>query len=109
MEDIEEVVDSDIMPEHSRSVGALEDSKLNEQHGNIYENKGPVFSGPAQSGNLNENAYSYAQGSGMLLKTSEIVCMSKVVGGGTAGFMIQDSGSARADVRVQGKGPILNC
>ena len=29
--------------------------KRNDRRGNVYENKGPAFSGPEQSGNVTEN------------------------------------------------------
>jgi hypothetical protein len=35
-------------------------SKVNEQRGNVYENKGPVFHSRKQSGNVIENKASYA-------------------------------------------------
>jgi hypothetical protein len=76
MENIEETVDSDIMTARSESVGAVEHSKLNEQYGNVYENKGAACGGPVKDRNVIENAYSYAQSSGMLLKTKEVGGMS---------------------------------
>jgi hypothetical protein len=36
--------------------------------GNVYENKGPTFIGPVQSGNVIENKDTYEQKPGMLLK-----------------------------------------
>jgi hypothetical protein len=42
--------------------------KVNERGGNIYENKGPVFHSPRQSGNVKENKASYALKAGMLVK-----------------------------------------
>ena len=50
MEKIEEVLDSDIMPDHPKSVEAVEDLKMIEQCGNIYENKGPAFREEQDSG-----------------------------------------------------------
>jgi hypothetical protein len=76
IENIEETVDSDIMPARSQSVGAAEDSKSDEQHGNVYENKGAACGGPAKDRNVIENAYSYAQTAEMLLKTKEVGGMS---------------------------------
>jgi hypothetical protein len=40
---------------------------MKELSGNVYENKGPAFSGPGQSGNVAENKGSYALKAGMLL------------------------------------------
>ena len=48
-------------------------SKMQEQSGNVYENKGPGFHGPTKSGNVIENKDTYEFKAGMLLK-------SKVVG-----------------------------
>jgi hypothetical protein len=76
MENVGEVFDSDFMSDVSESVETARGSKVNEQYGNVYENKGPTRSGPAQSRNVTENAYSYAQSSGMLLKTKEVGGMS---------------------------------
>jgi hypothetical protein len=72
MENIREIIDSDVLSEHMQGAGAVEDSKLNEQYGNVYENKGPARKGPAQSGKVIEKAYSYPQSAGMLLKTKEV-------------------------------------
>jgi hypothetical protein len=43
-------------------------SKLNEQRGNVYENKGPLWKTGWQSGNVIENKGTYAFKAGMLLK-----------------------------------------
>jgi len=72
MENVEEVPNSDISSHRPRSVETVEDLKLKEQYGNVNENKGSVFSGPEQSGNLIENKGIYALKAGMLLKTHEI-------------------------------------
>ena len=69
---MEEIIDSDIPSDNSQSVETVEDLKLKEQYGNVNENKGSVFSGPEQSGNLIENKGIYALKAGMLLKTHEI-------------------------------------
>jgi hypothetical protein len=42
--------------------------KVRERSGNVYENKGPVFSSPGRSGNVTENKGSYALKARMLLK-----------------------------------------
>jgi hypothetical protein len=68
MENIEEVTDSDMLSDNSQSVGTVEDLKLNEQHGNVIENKGPALEDREGSGNLIQNAGSYALEAGMLLK-----------------------------------------
>ena len=46
---------------------------MQEQSGNVYENKGQGFHGPTKSGNVIENKDTYEFKAGMLLK-------SKVVG-----------------------------
>ena len=81
MEKMEEALDSDIVPEYSQSVDTMENSKMNERCGNVIENKGSNFSGPAQIGNVNENKGSYAFRAGMSLKTNLEDGMSKAVGG----------------------------
>ena len=43
-------------------------SKMQEQSGNVYENKGPGFHGPTKSGNVIENKDTYEFKAGMLLK-----------------------------------------
>jgi hypothetical protein len=50
MENTEEIVESDISPDNSESVEAVEDLKLNEQCANVYENKGPLWKTPAEAG-----------------------------------------------------------
>ena len=42
--------------------------KVNEPSGNVYENKGPTFSGPWSSGNVTESKCSYASKAGIVLK-----------------------------------------
>ena len=44
-------------------------SKMQEQSGNVYENKGQGFHGPTKSGNVIENEDTYEFEAGMLLKT----------------------------------------
>ena len=41
MENTEEVTDSDIVSDTSQGVETVEDLKINERCGNVYENKGP--------------------------------------------------------------------
>ena len=48
--------------------------------GNVYENKGPAFSNPAQTGNVIENKGCYALKPGMLLKRRWFVCGRWYVG-----------------------------
>jgi hypothetical protein len=72
MENIEEALDRDISSHDSQGVEAVEDLKLNERYGNVYENKGSAFSSPEQSGNVMENKGSCALKAEMLLKTNEI-------------------------------------
>jgi hypothetical protein len=66
---MEEIFDSDISSSSSQSVRAVEGLKLNEQHGNVIENKGPEQGAVGRSGNVIENKRSYVQNTGMLLKT----------------------------------------
>ena len=76
MGNVEKILDGDIMSWHSRGVEAMENLKVKVQCGNVYENKGPACSSPAQTGNVIENTYSYAQSAGMLLKKKEVDGMS---------------------------------
>jgi len=69
---MEEIVDSDISSYNSQSVGAVEDLKLNEQRGDVAENKGSGLDNRRRSGNVDENKDSYAQDAGMLLKTKGV-------------------------------------
>jgi hypothetical protein len=48
-EGAEETVDSDIVSDDSQGVEVVEDSKLKERRGNIYENKGSTFQAPEGS------------------------------------------------------------
>jgi hypothetical protein len=73
MENIEKVLGSDITSENSQSVGAVEDLKLNEQRGNVIENKGSGLDNRRRSGNVVENKDSYAQNAGMLLKRKGVI------------------------------------
>jgi hypothetical protein len=50
MENIEEILASDISPDNSQSVGTVEDLKLNEQCGNVYEKKGPLWKTGGEAG-----------------------------------------------------------
>jgi hypothetical protein len=52
---------------------AVKDLKMNGRSGNVYENKGPACSSPAQSGNVIENKGTYAQKAGMLLKRQAVM------------------------------------
>jgi hypothetical protein len=78
MGNTEEVLDSDISADNTRGVGTVEHLKLNEQCGNVYENKGPAFSSPGQIGNVVENKRSYAQDAGMLLKTEGVIATAEL-------------------------------
>src|SRR5208283_5311864 len=46
--------------------------KVNEQRGNVYENKGSAFSRRRRSANVIENKCSYALNAGMLLKRKHV-------------------------------------
>ena len=49
---------------------------MNEHCGNVYENKGPGFNRPKESGNVIQNKGSYALKAGMFLKRKEVGGMS---------------------------------
>ena len=70
---MEDTFDSDIASYNSQSVRVVEDLKLNEQHGNVYENKGSRLDNQGPSGNVIENKCSYAQNAGMLLKRKGVI------------------------------------
>ena len=50
MENVEEILGRGIMSDGSQSVGTVEDLKLNEQCGNVYENKGPLWKTGGEAG-----------------------------------------------------------
>jgi hypothetical protein len=60
IENTEEVIDSDIMSYTSQGVETVEDAKMNERRGNVYENKGTCVENREKSGNVTENKGSYA-------------------------------------------------
>ena len=68
MENIEEGLGTDIVPDNSQSVEVVQDLKMNERRGNVVENKGSSWENREQSGNIAENKRTYAQSAGMLLK-----------------------------------------
>jgi hypothetical protein len=90
MENIEEPLNNDIMSEDSQSVQAVEDLKMKEQCGDVYENKGPTFSRPRQCGNVVENNGSYAQNAGMLCAPQR---RGSPVGGSPTQIVVGKSGS----------------
>jgi len=49
-------------------------SEMKEQYRNVYENKGPIFSGQGRSGDVAENKGSYSLKAGILLKRIEVRC-----------------------------------
>jgi hypothetical protein len=71
---MEEIFDSDIASDNSQSARAVEDLKLSEKHGNVYENKGSRFEHREQSRNTTQNKGSYTLIAGMLLKRKELGC-----------------------------------
>ena len=73
MENAEEIVASDNSPDNSQSVETVEELKLNEQSGNVTENKGALWKTRRQIGNVVENKHSYAPDPGMLLKTKGVI------------------------------------
>jgi hypothetical protein len=72
MENFEEVLDSDIMPDNPQGEETVQNIKMKERCGDVYENKGSAFSRPRRSGNVVENKGSYARNPGMLLKTKSV-------------------------------------
>jgi hypothetical protein len=72
MESIDEALGSDIVSDDSQGVETVEDSKLKERRGNVYENKGSTFQTLDRSGNLIENKGSYADNTGMLLNKRQL-------------------------------------
>jgi hypothetical protein len=68
MENIEEVLDSDSVPDNSQGVETVEDIKLKDRSGNVIENKGSTSEATGRSGNVTENKGSCALKAGMLLK-----------------------------------------
>ena len=72
VENIEEVLSSDISSEDLQGVETVEDSKMKKQCGNVAENKGPLWESVAPGGNVRENTSSYALRAGMLLKKQEV-------------------------------------
>ena len=52
VENMEEAPDSDIIPANTQGVEAVENSKLNEQYGNVAENKGPLWKTGGEAGIL---------------------------------------------------------
>ena len=54
----------------------LDFEKLNEQRGNVYENKGPLWKTCRRSGNVIENKDSYSSIAGMSLKRKYVSCKS---------------------------------
>jgi hypothetical protein len=67
---------------------------MSDRRGNVYENKGPAFSMPRQSGNVAENKDSYAYKAGMLLKIKEVGGEEK-----DSGFGIQEPQEQDRSVR----------
>jgi hypothetical protein len=68
MENIMEALDSDISPDNSQSVEAREDTKMNEQYGNVIENKRSSLEDREENRNVIETTGSYVLKTGMLLK-----------------------------------------
>jgi hypothetical protein len=68
IENVEEVLDSDISPEESQGVETVEDIKLKDRNGNVIENKGSTSEATGRIRNVTENKGSYALKTGMSLK-----------------------------------------
>jgi hypothetical protein len=73
MENIEEVLDSDISSQKPQSMATVENLKMKERSGNVIENKGSRLENGERSGNVVENKCSYAQNAGMLLKRNGVI------------------------------------
>jgi hypothetical protein len=54
LEKTEEMVASDISPDNAQSVGMVEELKLNDQCGNVLENKGPLWKTGREAGMLSK-------------------------------------------------------
>ena len=50
MENMDEAPDSDIMPVSSQAVEAVQDIKMSDRCGNVYENKGPLWKTAGEAG-----------------------------------------------------------
>jgi hypothetical protein len=74
MENIEEALDSDIVSDASESVETVEDLKLKEQCGNVYENNGLGFSSSTRGGNVAEKKGSYAVKAVISVKEKDLGC-----------------------------------
>ncbi|MGO8735554.1 MAG: hypothetical protein ACLQVM_22475 [Terriglobia bacterium] len=72
IENTEEATESDIMSYKSQGVETVEDAKMNERRGNVYENKGPHVKNRKKSGNVTENKGSYATDTGISLKRNGV-------------------------------------
>jgi hypothetical protein len=72
MGNIEEPLDSNISPDDSQIVEALEDLKMTERCGNVVENKGASLDNGDRRGNVVESESTYAQDGGMLLRTKGV-------------------------------------
>jgi hypothetical protein len=73
MENIEGAPDDDSVSDIPQGVEAVESSKMNEQSGNLIENKGSSSTNRPRSGNVTENKSGYAQNAGMLLKRKGVI------------------------------------
>ena len=71
-ENTQDATDSDIMPDTTQSVEAVEDLKMNEQRGNVIEKKGSRLENRKRSGNPTETKGSYAFKAGTSLKRKAV-------------------------------------
>jgi hypothetical protein len=74
MENAEDALNSDIMSHEPQSVETVENLKMKERCGNIYENKGRALETPERCGDVTESKGSYAQNAGTLLKGKGVSC-----------------------------------
>ena len=65
---MEKIFESDISPDNSQGAVAVEDLKLNEQCGNVTENKGPASGDPEPSWTVHENKGAQPSEAGMPLE-----------------------------------------
>jgi len=73
LENLHEILGMDTPSGDAGAAEAYELQKMNDQHGNVIENKGSRWKKRMQSRNLAENTYTYALKAGMLLKTQMVV------------------------------------
>jgi hypothetical protein len=76
MGNIEQALESNIMPASPQGVETVENLKMKERSGNVIENKGSRLGNRERNGNVAQNKGSYTLKAGMLLKIKEVGGMS---------------------------------